>query len=151
VHSQYTRDEVLAALGQSTVGKASSLREGVRWDERHQTDLLFVTLDKAERDYSPTTMYRDYAISPTLFHWESQSTTSAESKTGRRYVNHETNGSNVFLFVRRNKRGAVGTAPYLFLGPARYRDHSGSRPMSITWELDQPMPPDFFQIARSVA
>ena len=39
-------------------------------------DAFFVTLKKSEADYSPTTMYRDYPISPTLFHWESQSTTS---------------------------------------------------------------------------
>ncbi len=30
------------------------------------------TLDKSDGDFSPTTRYRDYAISPTLIHWESQ-------------------------------------------------------------------------------
>lgn len=151
VHSRYTRDEVLAALGQSTVEKASSLREGVRWDEQHQVDLFFVTLNKAEGDYSPTTMYKDYAISPELFHWESQSTTSAESKTGQRYINHEERGSRIFIFARKEKRSPVGTPPFLFLGPARYVSHTGSRPMAITWRLEKPMPPDFFQTARSVA
>lgn len=152
VHSRYTRDEVLVALGQSTVEKASALREGVRWDERHKVDSFFVTLNKSERHYSPTTMYRDYAISPTLFHWESQSTTSSESKTGKRYVNHDREGSSVFLFVRATRTSSTGVpAPYLFLGPAHYVSHTGSRPMAIIWRLEHPMPPDFFQHARSVA
>lgn len=61
-------------------------------------DAFFVTLSKSEAEYSPSTMYRDYPISPTLFHWESQSTTSVASPTGRRYL---TGGSTVLLFVRR--------------------------------------------------
>ena len=59
-------------------------------------DAFFVTLKKSEADYSPTTMYRDYPISPTLFHWESQSTTSVASPTGQRYLN----GSSTVLLVR---------------------------------------------------
>lgn len=151
VHASYTRDEVLAAMGQSTIEKASSLREGVRWDKQHQADLFFVTLNKAEKDYSPSTMYRDYAISPDLFHWESQSTTSTTSPTGQRYINHRGRGSSVFFFVRERKRSSTGPAPYLFLGPATYISHAGDRPMAITWRLENPMPPDFFQTARSVA
>src|SRR5690242_21494866 len=43
-------------------------------------ELLFVTLDKSGKDYSPTTRYRDYAISPELFHWETQSAASVRSE-----------------------------------------------------------------------
>ena len=80
-------------------------------------DAFFVTLKKSEADYSPTTMYRDYPISPTLFHWESQSTTSVASPTGQRYLN---GSSTVLLFVREQQKDEFGTAPYLFLGPAHY-------------------------------
>ena len=65
----------------------NSFREGVWYSEQHNVDAFFVTLKKSEADYSPTTMYRDYPITPTLFHWESQSTTSVASKTGQRYLN----------------------------------------------------------------
>ena len=68
-------------------------------------DVLFVTLNKSDKDYSPTTMYEDYSISEELFHWQSQSTTSADSPTGLRYVNHEARGSRVLLFVREFKQG----------------------------------------------
>ena len=77
-----------------------TFREGPWWDEASQCDVFFVTLAKSEKDYSPTTLYRDYAISPDLFHWESQSTTSDTSPTGQRYINHQREGSHVLLFVR---------------------------------------------------
>ncbi|CAN5363455.1 hypothetical protein BH23ACT7_BH23ACT7_10960 [soil metagenome] len=94
-------------------------------------------------------MYRDYAISPGLFHWESQSTTSVDSPTGRRYLQ---GASTVLLFAREAKAGALGgTAPYLFLGPATYVEHSGDGPIAITWRLRHPLPPDFFAAAKVAA
>ena len=72
--------------------------------------MLFVTLNKSDKDYSPTTMYEDYSISEELFHWQSQSTTSADSPTGQRYVNHEARDSRVLLFVREFKQDRE-TAP----------------------------------------
>ncbi|WP_374968722.1 DUF3427 domain-containing protein [Terrabacter sp. BE26] len=111
-----------------------------------------MTLNKSEADYSPTTMYRDYAISPTLFHWESQSGTTTASKTGQRYLNHERLGSHVLLFVREAKTTEFGSgAPYVFLGPASYVEHRGERPISITWRLHTPMPADQFAVASVVA
>ena len=88
VHAAYSRDEILGAYGEGSPARPPQFREGVRHVESAATDLLLVTLKKAERDYSPTTMYRDYAISPTLFHWESQSTQSESSPTIRRYEQH---------------------------------------------------------------
>jgi len=71
--ARYSREEALAALDWATLErKPSSFVAGVAWCDSVQTDALFVTLRKAERDYSPTTMYRDYAMSPELFHWESR-------------------------------------------------------------------------------
>nr|WP_300998797.1 DUF3427 domain-containing protein [Methanoculleus sp.] len=94
--------------------------------------------------------YKDYAVNETLFHWQSQSTTSASSPTGRRYIERERRGSKVLLFVREYNRVDGITQPYLFLGTARYLSHEGSRPMSITWELDHPMPPGFFLKANKM-
>ena len=121
------------------------------WSEPWRSDAFLVTLRKAESDYSPTTMYRDYAISPTLFHWESQSTTSVASATGQRYLQHGPRGSNVLLFTRDQRVDDLGTTPYLFLGPARYVSHVGDRPIAITWELEQPMPTDTFTTASVAA
>jgi Domain of unknown function (DUF3427) len=144
VHARYTREEIVTALDYAGLGgrAPNSFREGVLYADDWNADAFLVTLRKSENDYSPTTMYRDYAISPTRFHWESQSTTSVESRTGRRYLGGD---SNVLLFSRDTKVDAFGTgAPYLFLGPAYYVSHTGDRPIAITWRLAHAMPTDVF-------
>jgi len=145
------REEVLAALDYAGMDRTpKSFQAGVLWSEPWQTDAFLVTLKKSENDYSPTTMYRDYAISPTLFHWETQSTTSVSSATGQRYLNHRANDSSILLFTRDHRLNDLGTAPYMFLGTANYASHTGDRPIAITWRLDHPMPTDVF-VTASVA
>ena len=100
-----------------------------------RSNLLFVTLEKIEKDYSPTTMYKDYAISARRFHWQSQSRTSAASTKGRRHTDHQGQDITPLLFVRTRKRENGRTKPYLFLGPLMYVRHDGDRPMSILWAL----------------
>jgi superfamily II DNA or RNA helicase/HKD family nuclease len=148
VHSRASLTEILAAFGRLSLSRRSQLRQGVDYDRVTNTDLFFVTLEKAEGHYSPSTMYRDYAIAPDLFHWESQSTTSVTSPTGRRYLDH---GSHVLLFVRHRKHEAGLTAPYMCLGAAEYVSHQGSRPIAITWRLRKAMPQDFFKEAKVAA
>jgi len=152
LHATYTRAQAFAALGHYTLtGKpAGGSREGVVYLEDKKADVFLVTLNKTEEHYSPTTMYKDYAVNERLFHWQSQSTTSASSPTGKRYIEHERHGNRILLFVREyNKLNGV-TQPYTFLGTARYLSHEGSRPMSITWELDHPMPAGFFLKANKM-
>jgi len=140
VDASYTREEAVGALQYVSIDgrKPNSFREGVLWSEPLHTDAFFVTLHKSEEDYSPSTMYRDYFISPTLFHWESQSTTTATSRTGQRYINHEAMGTNILLFSRDHKTTVFGSgAPYRFFGPLTYRSHEGERPMAMTWDLSR--------------
>ena len=149
VHARYHREEILSALGHATLQRLPSyFREGVIRSDEMDLDAFLVTLRKTETDFSPTTMYQDYAISPTLFHWESQSTTSAASRTGQRYLNHRTTGSEILIFTRPAKLDALGTLPYTFLGTADYVSHTGDRPIGITWQLRRPMPADLFTQAR---
>lgn len=149
VHARYQREEVLAALDYASLSrKPNSFREGVAYVGNLDADVFFVTLRKSEADYSPTTLYRDYPISPTLFHWETQSTTSIASRTGQRYLH---GSSTKLLFVRLNKADQYGTAPYLFAGPVHYVQHTGDRPIAITWRLEQPLPSDLFTAATAAA
>lgn len=143
VHAAYSREEILPALGQVILGGflPGNFREGVKWCENLRTDALLVTLEKDEKDFSPETRYRDYALSPHLFHWESQNQTSESSPTGLRYQNHRAQGSDVLLFVRRYKKTDIGGPhPWTLLGPAEYVSHEGSRPMAITWRLRHELP-----------
>ena len=151
VHQRYTRLEVLAALGVGSPAQPPAIREGVYYVQG-VADLLFVTLQKDPARFKPTTRYHDYALSSHLFHWESQSTTSDSSPTGQRYIRHREMGTRVLLFVRESTHGLAGESiPFLFLGSAEHREHSGSRPMAITWQLRYAMPPDFLLEARAVA
>jgi hypothetical protein len=151
-HATYGLYEIVAGYGLVLNNVLRETREGVAWVEDARTDLLFVTLEKGESDYSATTRYQDYPISPTLFHWESQNSVSPSTKTGSRYVEHATRGSQVVLFVRRRKKDDRGeTAPYVCLGTAHYVGHESERPMRITWALDRPMPADLFQETKVAA
>lgn len=141
LHATYTRDEALVGLGHWSMTSRPAFREGVLHLARSKVDAFFVTLNKTEDAYSPTTMYEDYAISGRLFHWQSQSTTSADSPTGQRYIRHREQGYTPLLFVREHKNLPTGpAAPYSFLGPGDYVSHEGSRPISIVWKLRTPMP-----------
>ena len=71
VHSRYTRDQILAAFGFSTFKRKSSNREGVAENKSLNTELLFIDLIKSEKDFSPSTLYEDYALSESIFHWQS--------------------------------------------------------------------------------
>lgn len=144
LHCTYTRDQLLVALD---FLKPATVREGVKWLPEKQLDVFFVTLNKADKDYSPTTMYHDYSINENLFHWQSQSTTAADSPTGQRYIHHRERGSKVLLFVREFKADRItgGAEAYTFLGTANYVKHNGSKPMNITWKLDRPIPAKFLK------
>ncbi len=149
IHARYTRLEILAALGIGEGARSGRpWREGVMYLPEVPADVLAITLDKTGAGFSPTTRYRDYAISPTLIHWESQSTTPANSPTGQRYQHHAVQGSSVLMFARLNSADRA----FWFLGRATYVRHSGERPMAITWQLEHPLPGDLFvRFAAAVA
>ena len=148
VHARYTRIEILAAFDVGDGAKVAAWQTGVRYLPDVPTDLLAFTLDKTSGSFSPTTRYRDYAISPELIHWESQSVVRAESDTGQRYQQHTQRGSSILLFARlRNDDRA-----FWFLGPASYVEHRGEKPMAVTWRLEHSLPGDLFaSFAAAVA
>ncbi|MYS08990.1 DUF3427 domain-containing protein [Streptomyces sp. SID6041] len=154
VHASYSREEILPALGQSSIDgfMPGHFREGVKWCEDIETDALLITLEKDEKDFSPQTRYRDYALNDRLFHWESQNQTSETSPTGVRYQTHREKGSHVLLFVRRYKKTDIGgPQPWMLLGPAEYVDHKGSKPMGITWNLRHEIPADVWTYSAAIA
>ena len=83
LHTRYSRNEILCAVGYWTFERAPTQREGVLNVRTINAELLFVALQKLAKDYSPGTLYHDYASSETLFHWESQNATGEETKAAR--------------------------------------------------------------------
>jgi superfamily II DNA or RNA helicase len=140
LHSRYSMTEVLAAFEEYNLDHKAPFWQGVKYLDDKKTDIFFITLNKSEKDYSETTMYDDYAIDDEHFHWQSQSVTSDTSPTGQRYINHESLGSKVVLFVRERKKINGITESYYCLGTAKFVSYEGSKPMSIVWKLDNKMP-----------
>lgn len=141
LHASYTRDQILLALGLGSFETPYPSREGVLHLKERKLHIFFADINKNEDDFSPTTMYEDYAISPTLFHWQSQSGTTPHSSVGQSYIHQEKLGYTIMLFIRERKQTSDGiSAPYVFVGPATYVRHSGSKPMSIRWRLTYPLP-----------
>lgn len=120
----------------------SSLQSGVYWAKDLGIDALVITLNKSNKDYSPTTLYNDYSITETLFHWQSQNTTGEDTPTGQRYIHHDAQGGKIALFVRETKKDPLfkETAAYTYLGTAHYVSHTDNNPMNIVWRLDHPIP-----------
>jgi len=148
IHARYSRIEILAAFGIGPYAKVPPWQTGVYWAKAQRADLLAFTLDKTTGQFSPTTRYRDYAISRDLIHWESQSATRSDSETGLRYQTHRERGTSIMLFARLRSDDRA----FWFLGPASYVQHESELPMAITWRLERPLPGDLFaSFAAAVA
>jgi superfamily II DNA or RNA helicase len=141
LHARYTRDQILSAFRLSTFDRKSPSREGVAENPDLNTELLFINLIKSEENFSPTTMYDDYAISENLFHWQSQNSSRPDIGKGLSYVKHQENDKKILLFIREKaKDGNGNTMGYVFIGEGNFKENEGEKPMNIKWELNEPLP-----------
>jgi len=141
MHVRYAKEHILVAFGESTFTRKSASREGVLTIADVNTELLFVTLNKCEKQFSATTMYHDYAISPTLFHWQTQNSARPHSGRGLGYIQQKENNKTILLFVREQAKDEHGrTMGFVNFGPVEFVKYEGSQPMNITWQLKHPMP-----------
>ena len=142
----YTREEVFAIFGRQTADKRmnGSVTGAFNIDELN-TELFFVTLNKSEKDFSPSTMYDDYVVSEYQFHWKSKNSDTHQGK-GKRYVQQAINKRKFILFVRENKQDGFGnTCPFYCFGLVDYISSRDDKPMSIDWRMHQPILPQFIK------
>ena len=143
---------MLTAVGEGSMVKSPyDNREGVVHARAFHADVFNMTWQKVEGRYSPHTMYRDYAISDRLIHWQSQHADREGSEKIQRYIRHAAEGHRILLFARESPDWEFGTRPYLFLGSAQYVSHQGERPVSFVWRLDEPLPADFTLASQLLA
>tara|TARA_R110002073_G_scaffold159561_1_gene314886 strand:+ start:615 stop:3752 length:3138 start_codon:yes stop_codon:yes gene_type:complete len=141
LHSRYTRDQILAAFKKSSFEKKYLSLEGTVENKDLNTEILFINLIKTEENFSPTTMYDDYAVNERLFHWQTQNQSRPDKGKGLSYINHIKLNKRILLFVREKSKNAFGNSlGYVFIGEGKYKDYYGSKPMSINWKLEEPMP-----------
>lgn len=152
LHARYAREQILVAFGATTFERQTPAREGVFVLKDQNIELMFVTLDKNEKQFSPTTMYHDYAINEHRFHWQSQNSARPDKGRGLEYIQHRKVGKRLFLFVREQTKDEYGrTMGFVNYGEVEYVSHTGSQPMSITWKLKAPMPSFMWHQAAKLA
>lgn len=148
LHAHYRTEELAAAFDLRTraEGRLYLPQQGVVPVGAY--DLLLVTLDKKSKSAVPHLQYEDYALSPRLFHWESQAGTRRDDAAGRRHLGNEV---RPLLFIRQVGKDERGLGvPYQYVGAARRVDAQGERPIQITWELlEAELPADLLQQSRA--
>lgn len=154
LHRSYNSKQIAAALGT----EGMTIQGGVYFSKKSNCDSFFITRLKSDRDFSPTTMYKDHAKSQSIFHWESPNNTTLSSAPGQRYVSNE---FSKMLFIRQSKKqmmditgsyplGSQMTSNYIFLGPVKnVLSHEGECPIGIDYELQYSIPADVYEYARS--
>jgi len=151
LHAAYGFREVTAAFSKANLQTSGPAGTGVVHVEELRTYIHFITFRKEEKDFAPTTRYKDYPISLELLHWQSQSNTTQESETGKNYLNFHANRYKILFFARVDKSTCGETTPFVFLGPAKsLKQYEGDRPISMIWELEHPMPAEIFEEGRAV-
>lgn len=149
LHGTYSSTEINAMFGTNAFDGSGSRGVGVVHFEDQKVVVHLVTFEKNEKQFSETTMYRDFPTAPDLLHWESQAAATQTGKMGRIYANHEALGYRILFFTRIRKQAAQGlTSPFLFLGPGKFLDATGNRPIAIRWQFEHPMPIAHYREAR---
>jgi hypothetical protein len=140
LHGAYSRSEILTAVGRWSPSGRPRMSEGLLNIEQLKLQLLFVTLDKKE-GFHERVAYHDYAVSPELFHWQSQNSAGETTQAGLRYIESPANGWRFQLFVRETT-----DHPFIALGPVNLEGiPTGNKPMSMFWKLERPIPTALFR------
>ena len=136
----YTREEVFTLVGRQTAEvKMQGAASGAFNLPEHNAVLLFVTLNKSEKDFSPSTQYNDYLINDEYFHWQSKNTDSHYNSGGRKYIEQPKTGIKIILFVREEKKDGFGnTSPFHCFGLVDYVSSHDDFPMNVKWKLQKP-------------
>lgn len=137
LHGIYTKAQIQAALGLSTLARKSPSREGVERLKDIKLEAMYVDIIK-KREEGSMTAYKDYAQNREFFHWETQNRVSEGSREAEAYRNGE---NNMLLFVRQQvEHPDFGCRMgFTYLGQVTMNSIEGSKPMQIVWHLNTPM------------
>lgn len=95
--------------------------------------ILLVTLNKQGK--ASGHRYLDHWVDERTFHWQTQNQTTPQSKRGKAIIEHQHKGIAIHLFVRPGKLRGKKAAPFTYFGEVDYREHSGSGPMSVIFDV----------------
>ena len=144
----YSADEVHLMFDGDV--RRSEIR-GTQYLHEKKIALVFVSTNKSDKDYSPSTLYQDYAISERQFHWQSKHDVRMQSNDGQRIIHQRENGWKYLLFVRDRKRDEFGfTNAYYFLGEMDYDSSHGECPMNVIWNMKYDIPGNILELTMAV-
>ncbi len=144
----YSADEIHLLL-ENKLGRWQVF--GTQYNMERKLAMVFVTINKSDKEYSPSTRYEDYAISANQFHWQSMNGVRIDSEDGQRIIHQPTNGWKFILFVRDTKKDEYGnTNGYYCLGLIDYNYSSGERPMNVVWDMQNSIPGFILETAKAV-
>lgn len=137
LHGVYSKAQIQAALGLSTIERKSSSREGVERLKDIKLEAMYVDIIK-KREEGSMTAYKDYAQNREYFHWETQNRVREGSREAEAYRNGE---NNMLLFVRQQVEHPDYSCRmgFTYLGQVTLKSIEGSKPMQIVWHLNTPM------------
>lgn len=137
LHGVYTKAQIQAALGLSTIERKSASREGVERNKDIKLEAMYVDIIK-QREEGSMTAYQDYAQNREFFHWETQNRVREGSREAEAY---RTGANNMLLFVRQQvEHPDYGCRMgFTYLGQVTIKSIEGSKPMQIVWHLNTPM------------
>lgn len=152
VHGVYTKAQIQAAIGTSTLERKSPAREGAERNKDLKLEAMFVDIIK-DREEGSTTNYDDKALSPHLFQWDTQNSVSPDTNVGKAYINQT---QTMLLFVREQKSFAddkTRTMGYVYLGRVtlnkwEYKNLGTRWQMQILWNMIEPIPGSVMHFAR---
>ncbi|MDE6291215.1 MAG: DUF3427 domain-containing protein [Muribaculaceae bacterium] len=148
LYSCYSADEIHLLL-EDKPGRWQVL--GTQYNKEKKFAIVFVTLNKSDKEYSPSTLYEDYAISQSQFHWQSMNKTKEQSDEGQRIINQKVNGWKYILFVRDSKTDEFGnTNGYYCLGLMDFNSSHGECPMNVIWDMKEPIPGFILESAKAI-
>lgn len=144
----YSADEIHLLL-ENKLGRWQVF--GTQYNMERKFAMVFVTINKSDKEYSPRTRYEDYAISANQFHWQSMNGVRIDSEEGQRIIQQPTNGWKYILFVRDTKKDEYGnTNGYYCLGLIDYNSSTGERPMNVVWDMQHSIPGFILETAKAV-
>lgn len=144
----YSSDEIHLLL-ENKLGRWQVL--GAQYNKERKFAMIFVTLNKSDKEYSPSTRYEDYAISPEQFHWQTMNKVRQNSVEGQRIIQQHQNGWKFILFVRDSKQDEYGiTNAYYCLGLMDVDRFHSECPMNVIMNMQNNIPGFILDSAKAI-
>lgn len=127
VGSKYSKNELVILLSEPSL---STVREGVYSCKTSSSYLLFVDLEKADKE---TRFHFDDFFEGDYFHWDSQTTQHIESPKIQSLINGEL---TPYLFARIKQKEKSKTLPFVYCGRLAFSEHEEgtARPVHIVFQ-----------------